>query len=177
MDRFAERVAQAFLDAEERRGDISPNAWAICDWTEFMAVTYGGIVKDQAGHVYDWGQALAREQYGPDWLNKVPDSPTDEDVLRAQTWKEGDWPDWVASPNGKEPPHADRTTIPSQPGPGAAERPAGVPGGLSTYDEAQRQLDACWRDLVGIGTDLLGQINAIGDTVTAEAAQLRGEGT
>ena len=175
MDRFAERVAQAFLDAEERRSDISPNAWTICDWTEFMAVTYGGIVRDQAGHVYDWGQALAREQYGLDWLDKVPDSPTDEDVLRAQAWKKGDWPDWITSPKGKEPPDVDRPSISSLRGPGAAERPAGVLGGVSSEEVGLEALARIRREITEIGEDTQRRLRAIGQTMIAAAARLRGE--
>jgi hypothetical protein len=77
----------------------------------------------------------------------------------------------------KEKAHVDRPSIPSQRSPGAAERPASVPSGLSTYDEAQRHLTAASQTLVAVGTDLLGQINAIGQTATDGAARLRREGT
>ena len=46
---------------------------------------------------YDWGQALCREQYGPEWgtMPDLPDSPTEDDVERAKAWEAGDWPDWA----------------------------------------------------------------------------------
>lgn len=41
--------------------------------------------------------------------------------------------------------------------------------------QARRRLTAAGIELLDIGTDLLGQINAIGDTMTNDAARLRGE--
>ena len=67
----------------------------IADWIGRMTAAHGGIVYDTDGKRYDWGQALARDQYGPDWDSLVPDAPTRADVDRAARWEQGDWPEWV----------------------------------------------------------------------------------
>lgn len=74
---------------------INPTAYWVSDWVGRMAPRFGGILHDASGQRYDWGQALAREQYGPDWETRVPDAPTDADVQRARDWEAGHWPDWV----------------------------------------------------------------------------------
>lgn len=80
----------------------SPNVRWVLAWTERMSKKHGGIVRGVDGTTYDWGQALARERYGPDWMDSVPDAPTDACVSRASRWENGDWPDWVAHPTPAE---------------------------------------------------------------------------
>ncbi|MGA2159879.1 MAG: hypothetical protein ABSG90_11760 [Dehalococcoidia bacterium] len=68
--------------------------WVI-DWIMRMGRKHGGTVHGKDGKSYDWGQALARECYGPEWIKLVPDDPTSSDVDRAKAWEEGKWPEWV----------------------------------------------------------------------------------
>jgi len=77
---------------------MNSNVNYVLDWTLRMATKYGGIVRDTEGKIYDWGQALARECYGPNWVRVVPEAPTRSDILRATQWEGGDWPDWVEKP-------------------------------------------------------------------------------
>ena len=68
--------------------------WVI-DWIERMMERYGPFVWGKDGRWYDWGQALARERYGENWMETVPDAPSWEDVERAKRWEAGEFPDWV----------------------------------------------------------------------------------
>ncbi|RPI49301.1 MAG: hypothetical protein EHM49_10120 [Deltaproteobacteria bacterium] len=70
--------------------------WVI-DWIYRMSKAYGGIVHSKEGKTYDWGQALCRECYGSDWIKLVGENPTPSDVIRAQEWEAGNWPEWVRS--------------------------------------------------------------------------------
>lgn len=70
--------------------------WVI-DWVNRMACKYGGTVHDNKGNRYDWGQALARESYGPNWAELVPDSPTYRDITIAKQWEHGRVVDWVVA--------------------------------------------------------------------------------
>jgi len=72
----------------------------VLDWTERMAKKYGGTVYEKNGKTWDWGQALCRECYGVDWMNKVPETPTWEDVARAKKWEEDEIPSWVDTKKG-----------------------------------------------------------------------------
>jgi len=78
----------------------------LVDWTGRMARKYGGTVYDkETGKTWDWGQALAREMYGPNWNNdpdfleeseKDPHEPCNREVVeRAKRWEAGDFPEWV----------------------------------------------------------------------------------
>lgn len=59
---------------------------------------YGCVVYDYDGNQYDWGQALARERYGPDWKTiDYPEDPDEDDVLNAIRWRDGKWPEWIAA--------------------------------------------------------------------------------
>ena len=66
----------------------SPRHWTwdrLVNWTYDMGLRFGGIVYDEeVGGKLDWGQALARELYGPGWMNH-------EDFLEAnrlEEWEE-----------------------------------------------------------------------------------------
>ena len=79
-----------------RRYMAAETQWVI-GWVERMSAKHGGTVIDAtSGKALDWGQALCREFYGPDWAKLVEDDPTAAEVVRAQAWENGDWPDWVA---------------------------------------------------------------------------------
>jgi len=69
------------------------------DWTYRMAMKYGGTVYEKNGKRWDWGQAICREQYGPNWSHlpegELPETPTNDDIVRMVEWEEGDIPDWV----------------------------------------------------------------------------------
>jgi len=78
----------------------------LAKWTDRMAQKYGGTVYDkESPQTWDWGQALFRELYGPDWMNnpdfweendRDPDQPCNPETLeRAKAWEAGDVPDWV----------------------------------------------------------------------------------
>ena len=69
---------------------------AIIGWIERMVERHGSVVVGY-GRQWDWGQALAVEQYGVDF-STWPDAPTAEDVKRAFAWENGDWPDWASAP-------------------------------------------------------------------------------
>lgn len=67
----------------------------VLEWTVRMAKRYGGTVYEKNGKTWDWGQALARECYGEDWNNLVPETPSWEDIANARAWELGKIPDWV----------------------------------------------------------------------------------
>lgn len=75
----------------------------LVEWTSRMAKKYGGIVYDkEMGKTWDWGQALAREMYGPEWNKNSDfekedeqDSPNPETVERAKRWEAGEHPKWA----------------------------------------------------------------------------------
>lgn len=73
--------------------------WTLA-WIGRMAKKYGDVVYEKNGEILDWGQALCRECYGPDWNNKIIeldiDSPSCEDIERAKKWEKGEIPDWVS---------------------------------------------------------------------------------
>lgn len=71
----------------------------IVEWCGRMAKKYGGTVCSRDGNRYDWGQALARECYGIDWNDVVPDIPTRDDVNCAVKWESGEIPSWVLITN------------------------------------------------------------------------------
>ena len=79
--------------------DSPHNVNVILSWTSRMARAYGGTVYERSnGKAWDWGQAICREQYGPNWSSLGLDSPTGEDVERALEWELGDWPKWAVDP-------------------------------------------------------------------------------
>jgi len=63
----------------------------------YMQERYGPSCRDrETGKIMDWGQALARECYGVNWNDVMPDSaPSEDDAQRAEAWMRGNWPDWV----------------------------------------------------------------------------------
>lgn len=72
----------------------------------------------------------------------------------------------------EEGPNVDRPTIPSQPGPGAAERPAGVPGGRVTIAESLKALSALSAAL----DEPISGGPSMRELLGGDAARLRGEG-
>lgn len=82
--------------------DLNPETTEVIQWIYRMVEKYGGIVIDQNGREYDWGQALMRECLGPDWITKaqqMDDAPTREHLQRAMLWEQGEWPEWVRGTN------------------------------------------------------------------------------
>jgi hypothetical protein len=87
----------------------NPATVNVLGWVDYMAQTHGGTVWQQDGKQLDWGQALMRECYGPEWNEKVSEAetiadakgvpedgpPTWDDWQRALRWAEGEWPEWV----------------------------------------------------------------------------------
>lgn len=67
----------------------------VLDWIERMARKHGGTVYEKNGESWDWGQALCRECYGEDWMEKVPATPTWDDIAQGRRWENGEIPDWV----------------------------------------------------------------------------------
>jgi len=73
-------------------------------WTSEMAARYGGTVWEN-GKQWDWGQAIYREMYGPNWMkdkgfqemDRIPvNQPAPIEIIRrCQDWRKGNWPDWV----------------------------------------------------------------------------------
>ena len=70
--------------------------WVI-KWIDRMTEKCGGTVYQKHGKRLDWGQALCRECYGPDWTKIVPGVPTWSDIQTAGAWEKGLIPDWVDS--------------------------------------------------------------------------------
>ena len=75
--------------------DEQTRVYWVIDWIARMGQKYDGIVYEKTGKKWDWGQALCRECYGPDWNDIVPESPSWEDIERAKRWETGEIPDWV----------------------------------------------------------------------------------
>ena len=67
----------------------------VLNWIDGMVQKYGGIVYEKGAKKMDWGQALARECYGKEWISLVPECPTWDDIHRAQEWELGKIPNWV----------------------------------------------------------------------------------
>jgi len=58
----------------------------VVHWVARQANRYGGVVSDcETGRTMDWGQAIAREAFGPQWWNS---------------------PEWYAADCAPEPPSA-----------------------------------------------------------------------
>jgi len=71
-------------------------------WIERMAYRYGPVVTDRNGVRYDWGQALAREVYGPGWMQMDLVAPGADDMDTAWAWERGEWPDWAVLPDDSQ---------------------------------------------------------------------------
>lgn len=75
----------------------------ITSWVSRMQAGNSGWVYDnETGKRWDWGQALCREMYGPDWNDDegykeegCQDMPNQSTINRAERWESGDWPDWA----------------------------------------------------------------------------------
>lgn len=83
----------------------------VMEWIHRMVQRYGGTVYEKETlRTWDWGQALCRECYGPDWNNVISErgieTPSWEDIGRAQRWEDGELPDWFA--NEEEDPSTQR---------------------------------------------------------------------
>ena len=79
---------------------MNSNTQYIINWIGRMTVKYGGAVYEKDKYYpWDWGQALARECYGPGWNEVVPNDPSSDDVLVAKEWLNGNFPEcfpkWV----------------------------------------------------------------------------------
>lgn len=72
----------------------------VLEWAKRMGEANGRVVVDVSGMKYDWGQALCREQFGPDWINYMRTQniivPDEDDLERALEWEQGVKPDWVS---------------------------------------------------------------------------------
>jgi len=78
--------------------------WLV-DWIKRMADSFGGSVYDtETGKTWDWGQAICREVYGPNWMHEADylavdiedtDSVPDDIVSAALAWERGNWPEWA----------------------------------------------------------------------------------
>lgn len=79
----------------------------LIDWCSRMAQKYGGIIWED-DKAMDWGQAICRAAYGPDWVNNADfkqfnempaDEPAPDYVIEtARQWEAGEWPEWVTKP-------------------------------------------------------------------------------
>jgi hypothetical protein len=73
----------------------------IFDWVKRMTESFGPTVNSTTGEEYDWGQALCREQFGPNWQHHMVSHnismPTRDDLNRAIEWEKGNVPDWVST--------------------------------------------------------------------------------
>ena len=72
---------------------------AVIEWANRMSISNGKTVIDSNEKRFDWGQALCREQFGPNWINHMINNniiiPTQEDLDKALDWEKGNKPDWV----------------------------------------------------------------------------------
>jgi len=80
---------------------MNRNTNYVIHWIGLMTSKYevGSIYEKNKYIPLDWGQALARECYGENWNDIVPNDPTDEDVFVAKEWYDGKFPEgfpkWV----------------------------------------------------------------------------------
>ena len=70
----------------------------IIEWTNRMCLKYDGICYEKNGLKWDWGQAITRAVYGPNWNNIMDDEPS-VDILKkavqiAKDWEVGNPPEW-----------------------------------------------------------------------------------
>ena len=77
----------------------------VIDWVVRMGRKFGGTVWERGGKDWDWGQALCRDVYGPDWSKsaafKADDGlsvPPPALVEAARRWEAGQWPTWAHKP-------------------------------------------------------------------------------
>lgn len=75
----------------------------LANWTRRMANKFGGSVFDiETGKAWDWGQAICREVYGPEWANSEQFQIADESGIvpeeithAALAWENDNWPEWA----------------------------------------------------------------------------------
>ncbi len=72
----------------------------VVSFIEIMTARYGFTVIETNGNHYDWGQALCRDIYGPDWNNNpnIPDEPPIEVYAVMKKWLQEDFPSWMQKP-------------------------------------------------------------------------------
>lgn len=79
----------------------NPCSRFVCNWINRMAGRFGGTVVERGtGKTWDWGQALCREQFGPNWVDELRrrhlEDADETSVEIARRWEGGEWPAWVA---------------------------------------------------------------------------------
>ena len=91
-----EAVDQMSLEEQQKQVVLG-----VFEWVKRMNEKHGNTVYSISGELFDWGQALCREQFGEDWQNYMISNnilmPTQEDLDRAIRWEEGEVPEWVRS--------------------------------------------------------------------------------
>ena len=103
LGRFAPYVFSQMIG---RKGHIvRHHTWQwLIDWCGRMAAKYGGTVYDGNKRL-DWGQAMCRQAFGPDWMNdddfksfdnSSSDEPASGYVIEVcKRWESGEWPQWA----------------------------------------------------------------------------------
>ena len=89
--------------------DLHPSWYWLIAWIQRMSKRFtpstGAVVDLETGKRWDWGQAICRDVYGPDWATSpafkeddMPsqDGPCPNAVLdAARRWEAGEWPAWA----------------------------------------------------------------------------------
>jgi len=98
LDETPEDVESA-LDEIGVKRDEKTVILGILGWAKRMSENFGETIIDRNDNQFDWGQALCRERFGPDWQQYMQNNniskPTNADLDRALEWENGITPDWI----------------------------------------------------------------------------------
>jgi hypothetical protein len=98
LDERPEDIEEA-LDEIGVERDEKTVILGILGWAKRMSENFGETIFDNHGNQFDWGQALCREQFGPNWHQHMQTNniskPTNADLDRALEWENGVTPDWI----------------------------------------------------------------------------------
>lgn len=87
--------------SEDGLARYDPVTRQVIHWIDRMNLNYGHQCLDrEAGKFLDWGQALARELYGPTWTKiNYPADPPEKALPIMGKWEAGEFPVWLAEPH------------------------------------------------------------------------------
>ena len=74
----------------------SKTAQAVMDFIDYaQAEICPAVIDVETGRFLDWGQAIAREVYGPQEFDNAPAEPSDAVYAIISRWKEHSFPAWM----------------------------------------------------------------------------------